>query len=230
MNELSPVSIHISTRVNKDVSVNYIKSSILTCLMTLLVFQVTEAQTSDSVNAGITNTTLLENSSMTIAGSSTLHGWTVEATEFSVQFSIPDNWFQSDDDWNGSDIDRLSVTIPVEHLDGGRNKMNRDLRDALRFDDHPQIRFSWDKVRFTGQTDTGWRANVSGSVTVAGEEREIQFDADISLNEWNQIVAKGSVPMNMTDYKIEPPTALLGVIQTDEEIELSFELYFGRGN
>lgn len=110
--------------------------------MILLVFQVTKAQVPDSVNAGIKNTTLLDNSSMTIAGSSTLHGWTVEATEFSVQFSIPDNWFQSDDHWNGTDIDTLSVTVPVEHLDGGRNKMNRDLRDALWFDDNPQIRFS----------------------------------------------------------------------------------------
>lgn len=58
----------------------------------------------------------------------------------------------------------------------------------------------------------------------------MQFGVDISLNEWNQIVAKGSVPMTMADYKIEPPTALLEVIQTDEEIELMFELNFGRGN
>lgn len=198
--------------------------------MILLVHQTTDAQTSDSPGADVTNTTLLENSSMTIAGSSTLHGWTVEATEFSVQFSIPDNWFQSDDGWNGTDIDTLTVTVPVEHLEGGRRKMNRDLRDALRFENHPQIRFTWDDVRFTGQTDMGQSANVSGIVRVAGEEREIEFDAVISLNEWNQIVAKGSVPMNMRDYNIEPPTALFGVIRTDEEVELVFELYFGREN
>lgn len=209
---------------------NYVQGLILIFLMTLSFHQISEAQTSDSAGDGVTNTTLLDNSSMTIAGSSTLHSWTVEATEFTVQFSIPENWFQSVDNWNGSDIDTLAVTVPVEHLDGGRNKMNRDLRDALRSEDHPQIRFIWNNVMFTGQTDTGLSADVSGSVRIAGEQREIQFDADLRLNEWNQIVAKGSVPMNMTDYNIEPPTALFGVIRTDEEIELKFELYFGKGN
>ncbi|WP_340103982.1 YceI family protein [Rhodohalobacter sp. 8-1] len=208
----------------------FTKGFILIFLLTLLAHQSAEAQATDSSEAAITNTTLLENSSMTIKGSSTLHGWTVEATDFSVQFSIPNNWFQSDDNWNGSDIDTLAVTVPVEHLDGGRNKMNRDLREALRFEAHPQIRFTWDEIGFTGQTGIGKSATVTGSVTVAGVQREIEFGTDIRLNEWNQIVAKGSVTMNMTDYNIEPPTALFGVIRTDEKIELMFELYFEKEN
>lgn len=182
----------------------------------------------DSRSSDLVQATVLENSSMTINGSSTLHDWSVEATEFTIQFRLPSYWFDSDENWTGEDITELNVTVPVDHLDGGRNKMNRDLRDALKFDEYPNIHFTWDELEFTDLTDTGRRAEVTGRVTIAGNERDIKFAADLSINEWSQIVVKGTVPMNMGDYDIEPPRALLGVIRTDEDIELSFELYFGK--
>lgn len=169
---------------------------------------------------------LLENSTMTISGSSTLHDWTVEATKFSVQFRVPESWFDSHDSWAGENIALLSVTVPVEHLDGGKNKMNRDLREALRSGDFPEIEFTWNRVAFSDSTDLGRQADVSGSLRIAGEEREIQFSADLRINEQSQIVAAGCVPINMRDYNIDPPRAMLGLIRTDENIELMFELHF----
>lgn len=177
-----------------------------------------------------TTTTLLENSSMSITGSSTLHGWNVEATQYSVRFIIPESWFDSNENWKGKDVDELVVNAPVEHLDGGENKMNRDLRDALEFEEYPEIVFRWDNINFVGKTDTGKKAEVSGKINIAGVEREISFQANIYLNEWSQIVARGNVPINMKDYGIEPPRALLGLIKTDENIELVYELYFGARN
>jgi hypothetical protein len=183
------------------------------------------SDTTDTVSA-----TLLENSSMTILGSSTHHDWDVEAADFSVQFRVPGRWFDSDRFWAGEDIEELNVTVQVGRLDGGKNKMNRDLREALRYEEYPEIQFSWDKVIFSGTSDTGRTAEVLGSVTIAGEEREIQFNAILSFNEWSQIVAKGQVTLNMRDYNVDPPTALFGVIRTDEMIDLTFELYFEGDN
>lgn len=197
-------------------------------LILLLTLTTTSVKGQESHSSDFTQAILLEGSSMTINGSSTFHDWSVEATEFSVQFRVPTNWFDSDENWTGEDITELNVTVPVDQLDGGRNKMNRDLRDALKFDEYPDIHFSWDELEFTGLTDMGRRSEVAGRVTIAGEERDIKFTADLSINEWSQIVVKGAVPMNMRDYNIEPPRALLGVIRTDEDVEMSFELYFGR--
>lgn len=173
------------------------------------------------------NAKLLETGSMTITGSSTLHDWEVEATEYTVRFQVPGAWFRSEGNWTGGEVAELVVTVPVEQLDGGKNKMNRDLREALRFRDHPDIQFTWDTIQFTGATDTGRRADVSGRVFIAGVERAIRFEADISLNEWSQIVASGSVELNMRDFEIDPPTAFFGVIRADEIVYLKFELFFG---
>ena len=206
---------------------NCIKYSILV-LITLLVHLTARGQEPESQD--LISATLLENSSMTIIGSSTLHDWEVEATDFSVQFRVPGRWFDSDRFWAGEDIEELNVTVQVGRLDGGKNKMNRDLREALRYEEYPEIQFSWDKVIFSGTSDTGRTAEVLGSVTIAGEEREIQFNAILSFNEWSQIVAKGQVTLNMRDYNVDPPTALFGVIRTDEMIDLTFELYFEGDN
>jgi hypothetical protein len=207
---------------------NCIKYSILV-LITLLVHLTARGQEPESQD--LISATLLENSSMTIIGSSTLHDWEVEATDFSVQFRVPGRWFDSDEDWVGKDIAALNVIVPVDRLDGGKNKMNRDLREALRFKEHPEIQFIWDNISFTGDSDIGKSTDVTGLVTIAGEEREVQFDANLSINEWSQIVATGRVSLNMRDYNIDPPTVLFGVIRTDEEVDLLFELFFGaKGN
>lgn len=202
---------------------NYKSFSILMLLMIFVHFTANGQMTETS---DLTSASLLESSTMTINGSSTLHKWEVVATEFSVNFQIPEIWFDSDNHWTGTEIADLTVAVPVEHLDGGRKKMNRDLREALKFIDYPEIRFQWDNITFRGDGDVGKIAEVSGRVMIAGKEREIQFSANLGLNEWSQIVAKGSVPINMRDYNIDPPTALFGVIRTEEEIALVFDLYF----
>ena len=198
----------------------------LTCYFCVL--SIAGAQNSVSEpSSSIVKATLLEASTMTINGSSTLHDWEVDATGFTVQFQIPEAWFESEEIWAGNDVSQLSVTVPVEHLDGGKNKMNRDLREALKFPGFQTIRFTWEQIVFTGEIDTGRRAEVDGQVTIAGETRQVRFEADLGLNEWSQIVASGSAELNMKDFGIEPPTAFFGVIRTDEKVDLTFELYFG---
>ncbi|GEM_PF-1002386 len=187
------------------------------CILSTAVGQIAES-------SNMINTTLLEQSSMKIIGSSTLHEWEVDASEFSVQFQVPGLWFEAQESWEGSDVTQLKVTVPVDKLDGGKNKMNRDLRDALKFPEFQTIQFTWEQISFTDETETGRRIEVEGSVTIAGETRKISFDADLSLNESSQIVASGNVKLNMEEFGVKAPKAFFGVIRTDEIVNLSFEI------
>jgi len=207
---------------------NFIRICLTFLFAGILNLPFVNGQAADTTGPATVNAVLLETSSMSVAGSSTLHDWEVEATDFSVQFQIPVSWFISIEGRAGDDVSELKVTVPVEHLDGGKNKMNRDLRDALSYPDHENIQFIWDEISFTGVTDTGRKAEVSGRLLIAGVERYVTFNADLGLNEWSQIVVSGSVRINMRDYNVEPPKVLFGVIRTDEIVNLSFELFFGR--
>lgn len=206
----------------------YLINRIIFLFLVTAIIHLPDVLGQEAEETSLINATLLENSSMTINGSSTLHDWEVEAGNFTVLFQIPGDWFTSDEAWAGEDVRELAVTVPVEQLDGGKNKMNRDLREALRYEEYPDIRFIWDELTFTGATDTGRMAKVNGRVIIAGEERATQFSANLGINEWSQIVAAGSVELNMRDFNIDPPKALFGVIRTDEVVNLKFELFLGK--
>jgi polyisoprenoid-binding protein YceI len=138
---------------------------------------------------------------------------------------VPGLWFEAQESWEGADVTQLKVTVPVDKLDGGKNKMNRDLRDALKFPEFQTIQFTWEQISFIDETETGRRAEVEGSVTIAGETKKISFDADLSLNESSQIIASGNVKLNMEEYGVKAPTAFFGVIRTDKIVNLSFEIF-----
>lgn len=204
----------------------YVINRITFLFLMASIIHLPDAFGQEAKETSLINATLLENSSITINGSSTLHDWQVEADSFTVQFQIPADWFRSDEVWAGEVVRELTVSVPVEQLDGGKKKMNRDLREVLRYEEYPVIRFIWDELTFAGATDTGRAAKVSGRVIIAGVERATQFNANLVINEWSQIVAAGSVELNMRDFDIDPPKAFFGVIRTDEVVNLNFELFF----
>lgn len=176
-------------------------------------------QQADSVQVNVS-----DDSFLIIKGSSTLHNWEVEATSFQLFFTVPDDWFLDSSAWSGSEVELLELEVPVADLDGGRGKMNRDLREALRFDEHKQIRFVWDTMTLTGPEDGPKRAKVSGSLTIAGVTREISFEADMALNREGNIRVEGSVEIDMTDYNVDPPKALFGAIRTSKDVVLEYNL------
>lgn len=107
----------------------------------------------------------------------------------------------------GSDITKLKVSVPVDKLDGGKNKMNRDLRNALKFPQFQTIQITWEKISFIDETETGRMATLEGLVTIAGETRKISFESDLSLNKNSQIVVSVNGKLNMEDFGVKPPTA-----------------------
>lgn len=203
--------------------------SIIYAVVILLVLSVAaDAQESSSGDYVLLSAS--EQSTLKIEGTSTLHSWDVVAREFSVSFSIPEMWLQEVDNWNGSDVNELEVIVPIEHMDGGRSRMNRDLKEALRSDENPEIRFIWSEMEFESGDDNGKIANVKGSLSVAGVTRDIEISADMKLVDQSRLESRGSVEINMKDYDINPPRALLGTIRTGEIIEIIFDMELGRAN
>jgi len=170
---------------------------------------------------------LLDNSSLVIKGTSTLHSWDVEAREFSVGFEVPSKWFESDEDWEGSDIQLLRVVAPVHELDGGRSRMNRDLRDAMNADEYPEIEFEWRDITIEREDGGGYSFKVKGSVSIAGQTKDIEFESSVNKEDQNIIRATGEVELKMTDFGIDPPRALLGTIRTGDKIKVEFDILLG---
>lgn len=173
---------------------------------------------------------LKEDSFLDIKGSATLHSWGAEAKQINADFQIPAGWFGDFGSWAENEVENLVIEIPVSELDGGKNKMNKDLRKALNYEDHPVIRFRGGSISFQAKNDNEKMLTVSvpGSLSVAGVTRQIEVGAELELTENNRIISRDSYSINMRDYGVEPPTAFFGAIKTGEKVGVAYKLVFKR--
>ena len=99
--------------------------------------------------------------------------------------------------------------------------MDKKTYQALKSEDHPIITYRAQNFRVEKNTIIA-----NGLVTVAGVSKELpvqatyQFDSDTK-----QLTLQGKATLNMSDFNVRPPTALMGSIKTGDEITIKFNLY-----
>lgn len=119
------------------------------------------------------------------------------------------------------------LTVPVRSLECGRDRMNRDLNEALRADANPEIVFELAhmslQTELAGEGESH-RMRVQGRLTVADSTRSVQFQVSGRLRPDGRLHGAGSTDLQMTDFGIEPPSAMLGLVNVEDEITVRFEV------
>lgn len=162
--------------------------------------------------AGQKRATVAPESHLWIEGSSTVNRFMCEAGQISGEASL-----------NGSQTDAF-VVVQVETFDCGKSRMNRDFYDALKSDEHPRIVFELDDARLSAPEDEVYEVVVTGRLTIAGVTRSVSLVAEGRGNGDNGYRLTGRLPLSMTDFNVEPPTALAGLIKAHERIVVGFDL------
>lgn len=190
-------------------------SNLLAALTAILLFApVATAQSqSQSMNAYVT----ADDSRMWVSGTSTLHDWECPVNDFSAEI------LAAEDGETLTSIGGVMVTANVEAIECEKNKMNRKLRDALESDDYPDVVFEADSTEIISG-DEGPSASAAGTLTMAGETRDLGVDATITRSEDGRLLLIGRVPILLSNFDIDPPTALLGTIKTGDEVFVRFEV------
>jgi polyisoprenoid-binding protein YceI len=154
---------------------------------------------------------------LSIVGSSSLHDWTVNAGEVNnlpLEMTLNDKTI---------DLKAVEISIPIATLDGGRGAtMNGKIQKALLATEHPNVIFKLDGAQVVNIADT---TSIAGKLIIAGQTVSVDLDLAIS-SDGEQITLSGNEPMKMTDFGIEPPSALFGQIQTKDDISVAFELKY----
>lgn len=121
----------------------------------------------------------------------------------------------------------VEVDIEVKSFDCGKRRMNRDLYETLLSDKHPFISFEYTDTPSVTYDDSQdlYNLMVKGNLTVAGHKKEIEFPMKAFVLDNGTIRAVGETELRMTDYNVEPPTALLGMVRVDDLLTVHFELY-----
>lgn len=154
---------------------------------------------------------------ITVEGTSSLHDWEMTATDADghVVFQINNSAIVG--------ISEINVEVKSGSIISDKNLMEKKAAEALKADEYPLISFSLvDTVSFKNSSDT-LKGEVSGTLEIAGIAKPVNIAYELMPLENNEIKVTGSTELLMSDYGIDPPTALLGTIKTDDRVQVSFD-------
>lgn len=125
-------------------------------------------------------------------------------------------------------VPRFSFVIPIETLACGNRAMERDLRNALRHHEHPEIVFRLvDLHSATSRRESNQRVytvDLVGELSLAGVTRRKSMTLDVRRANSGRIVATGALDLSMTEFSVNPPVALLGLVRARDDLSASFFL------
>jgi polyisoprenoid-binding protein YceI len=190
-----------------------------TPLMVALIFAcfVSSAQTQYKV---------LPASKVEVSGTSTLSNWIVRSEELSGEILFA----PSAKSVNGSraaqgTISRATVTLDVSSMKSEKGEtMDNKMYNALKKDSYPAIMFSLQRaMQLTGAATVA----AVGEITLAGVTKPIIFDLNMDVAN-DTFHFHGQKSLKLSDFQIEPPTAMFGQIETGDDITVIVDVSFGK--
>lgn len=177
----------------------------------LLQFQLASAQSSK-----------LKGFKMTVKGTSTMHDWesTVEKLECKSTFKTENNSL--------IEIKEAVVKIPVQSIKSPKGKMmDNKTYDAFNYEKNPSIIFSLTSIQINASKLT---ADTKGTLSMAGATKNIDLPVSYKVLANGDLLVIGTKKIKMTDFNMDPPTAMMGTVKVGDEVTISFELILTNSN
>ncbi|HEX7858948.1 MAG TPA: YceI family protein [Verrucomicrobiae bacterium] len=164
-------------------------------------------------------------SKVKIAGTSTIHDWTVEGkviggfAEFESEAAL-------DPSKTVSDVKaKVEVNVPVSQILSGKKLMDDIMHDALKIKNHKNITYALKEIKPQARkAGEPLKYDTKGDLTVAGVTKPIDMVVTL-VPEGDKLRATGTQQLKMSDFGIKPPAPAvgLGLIKTADEVTVTFE-------
>lgn len=160
-----------------------------------------------------------DQSEISIKGTSNLHDWKENVKSFKVNLDLE----FKENELKG--IGHVHVTLMSNSIESDNSIMTNKTHEALNVKKYPQIEFRLVSVDRLSSQNGKFSGTLAGDITVAGVTKRITLSfTGVHTN--NRISIKGTKELNMNDFRIDPPKALMGTLKTGEEVTISFDLNF----
>ncbi len=119
------------------------------------------------------------------------------------------------------------VIIPVKSIHSESSSMDDNMYEALKAEKYTDIKFSLFHSDSPGEKNlihSDSTLQLHGTLTIAGKEQLIDLPVKVIKNSNGIITVRGKKTLLMTDYGIKPPTFMLGVLKTGNEVSVEFEV------
>lgn len=125
-------------------------------------------------------------------------------------------------------LDNAILAFHVDNFDCGNKAITKDFRIALGSRDFPKIMFEIRRIYITNEERLQEKSTVKSevSITIAGVRKDLRMNLQRFLLEDSQIRYSGEKSLLMSDFGVNPPQALWGVIKARDDIDVSFMIVF----
>lgn len=120
-----------------------------------------------------------------------------------------------------------TASVSIESFDCGRRRMNQDLYDVLNMTDFPTIRFELEDASLSSSPEGSrneYHVHTHGRLTIAGTEQSVDMMFTGQHLSDGRYRVTGTNPLLMSDFGVDPPTALFGLIKTQDRILVRVDL------
>lgn len=150
-----------------------------------------------------------------VSGSSTLHDWKATVgtvTDYPVAIDL-----------KGNAVESFGFKAAVSSMDGGRGSaMNGKIYKALQSETHPQIVYTQKGPASIKALPGGaFKLTSTGVLSMAGVEKDVSVEVTGTKKD-GKLVFQGEKALKLSEFEIEPPSAMFGQIQTRDDITVHF--------
>ncbi|MBX2963913.1 MAG: YceI family protein [Cyclobacteriaceae bacterium] len=154
---------------------------------------------------------------MSVTGSSTLHEWESEVTqvEGSGALTLDGNQLTT--------IKDVVVKMPVTGIKSTKGKtMDNKTYEAFNSEKNPTIQYKLGAAKISGSGE--FTVVATGNLSMAGTTKPIELSAKAKVLANGDVQITGSHTLNMKDWNMVPPTAMMGTIKVGEEVTVKFDI------
>lgn len=153
---------------------------------------------------------------LSVKGTSSLHDWesTVDKLEATGSFLLQNNRL--------SDIGDVIVRIPVKAIKGPKGKlMDNKTWNAFNHEKHPTITFVLTDRKIEAAKNT---LIANGTLSMAGVTKPVELHLLYKVLPKGELQISGKHTVRMSDFEMEPPTAMMGAIKVSDDVVVDFEI------
>ncbi len=119
-----------------------------------------------------------------------------------------------------------NIRIAVDGFSAENKKMVQDFREMVNAEEYPYIGISIERRELADFEETSGMTNFSTIITIAGVSQEYTVPCEVFSRLNSGYSLNGSFSVKLTDFEIDPPEKLLGLIKVNNEVFINFLFNF----
>jgi len=155
-----------------------------------------------------------------VSGSSNVHDWTMSSTVMESQGNF------KFDDGQLRDMTAFSFSLNAKSLKSEHESMDNRTYKTMKADQFPKILYKLNSAVVTPVQKNKYLIKATGDLTIAGTTQTITLNVTAVVNADNTLTCTGTEKLKLTDYKIDPPSFMLGAMKVKNDLTIQFNLIY----